>query len=108
MTVVVTNTSIEVLGKTYALKCAPEEVAAIQKAAQFLQDKMQVVRDTTHLLSVDRIAVLAGLSIAHELQALAAEKECERDNLHERLRYLQNKIETTLARFAQMELPSAE
>jgi cell division protein ZapA len=108
MTVIVSDTSIEILGKTYALKCAPEEVSAIQKAAQFLQDKIQVVRDTTHLLSADRITVLAALNIAHEFQAMEAEKNSERDHLHERLRHLQHKIEATLARFAQMELPSAE
>jgi cell division protein ZapA len=90
------------------LKCAPEETAGIQKAAQFLQEKVRAVRETTFELSDDRIVVLAALSMAHQLQALEEEKNNALQNLNERLRSLQNKIETTLARVAQMELPSAE
>jgi cell division protein ZapA len=108
MTVAVTGTTIEVLGKTYQLKCAPEESAAIHQAAQFLEEKMQTVRAKTHLLSIDRIAVLAALSIAHEMLALEKTKSSEIYNLNERLQALQNKVETALARCAQLELTSAE
>jgi cell division protein ZapA len=104
MTVQVSPTSIIVLGKTYQLKCAPEESIGLQKAAQFLETKMQTVREATFLLSVDRIAVLAALSISHDLLALQEEK----NSMNERLRALQTKLDTTLARCAQMELPSAE
>jgi cell division protein ZapA len=104
MTVQVSPTSIVVLGKTYQLKCPPEDSIGLQKAAQFLEAKMQTVRETTYLLSIDRIAVLAALSISHDLLALQEEK----NNMNERLRALQQKLDTTLARCAQMELPSAE
>ena len=104
MTVQVSSTSIVVLGKTYQLKCAPHETAGLEQAAQFLESKLQTVREATYSLSVDRIAVLAALSISHEYLALVDEKNL----MNERLRALQNKLDTTLARCAQMELTSAE
>ena len=108
MTVAVHATTIEILGKTYQLKCAPDETETIHAAARFLQEKLQTVRETTHLLSNDRIAVLAALSIAHEMQALAKSKSCEIHNLNARLIELQTTIDSALARCAELELAPAE
>jgi cell division protein ZapA len=96
MSVQITGTTVEILGKSYQLKCAAEETATIQQAAEFLYDKMEEVRQKTHLLSVDRIAVLAALTITHQLLAL-----------EERLKGLQNQLDKAFPP-SQLELSSAE
>jgi cell division protein ZapA len=107
MSVQITGTTVSVLGKTYQLKCAEHETQSIQKAAEYLESKMQEVREVTHLLSVDRIAVLAALSITHQLLALEGEKNNALHLMNERLRELQNKIDKVFPP-SQMELSSVE
>jgi cell division protein ZapA len=58
--------SIEILGKTYQIKCHAHEVSSLQKAAEFLEEKMRVTRDGAGVLSIDRIAVITALNIAHQ------------------------------------------
>ena len=107
MTVAVHATTIEILGKTYQLKCAPEEKEAIHAAARLVQEKLQTVRETTHLLSNDRVAIMAALSIAHEMQALAKSKSCEIQDLNARLYALQNDIDAAMTRWSELELATA-
>jgi cell division protein ZapA len=108
MTVQVIGTTVEVLGKSYQLKCAESEVASLRKAAEFLEKKMQEIRDRAHVLSVDRIAVFAALNMAHELVQITDEKDNFAQSIQERLQNLHQKIESTMALNAQLELPSAE
>jgi cell division protein ZapA len=108
MTIQVAGTTVVVLGKTYQLKCADEQALSLQKAAEFLDGKMREAREVTHVLSVDRIAVLAALSISHQLMQLEEEKQNYTHSMNERLRDLQSKIDGALARSAQMELPSVD
>jgi cell division protein ZapA len=96
MSIQITGTTVEVLGKSYQLKCAAEETASIEKAAKYLHNKMEEVREKTHLLSVDRIAVLAALTITHQLLAL-----------EERLNSLQSQIDKAFPP-SQLELSSVE
>jgi cell division protein ZapA len=108
MTVQVIGTTVEVLGKTYQLKCPEDEVDSLRKAAEFLEQRMQEIRDRAHVLSVDRIAVFAALNMAHELLTVQEEKDSYAKNMTDRLHDLQNKIENFFALNAQLELHSAE
>jgi cell division protein ZapA len=108
MTVQVIGTTVEVLGKTYQLKCPENEVDSLRKAAEFLEQRMKEIRDRSHVLSVDRIAVFAALNMAHEFLTLQEDKNHYANTMNDRLHDLQNKIENFFALNAQLELHSAE
>jgi cell division protein ZapA len=108
MTIEITGTTVEVLGKKFQVKCPEDDVSALQEAAAYLQEKMTEIRATTHLLSIDRIAVIAALNIANQLLALQKEKSAAADKINDRLRDLQNKMDNMIAQNAQLELGSAE
>lgn len=70
----------------------PEERSSLMAAAKLLDSKMREVRGSNRMAAVDRVAVLAALNLAHELQQLRDERhsrdrEFSRalDDLHRRL-----------------------
>jgi cell division protein ZapA len=108
MTVQVIGTTVEVLGKSYQLKCPENEVESLRNAAEFLEQQMQEVRSRAHVLSVDRIAVFAALKMAHQLLTLQAEKNQYEKSMTDRLQDLQDKIEHFFPLSAQLELHPAK
>lgn len=108
MTIEITGTTVEVLGKKFQVKCPEDDVTSLHQAAEFLQDKMNEIRATTYLLSIDRIAVIAALNIAHQLLELQNEKLTAAEKINGRLRDLINKMDNMLAASAQLELSSAD
>lgn len=98
--------NIEILGKTYQIKCAENEVEALQKAASVLDEKMQKVQSTGNLINFDRVAVLAALNLTHQVLHLEQQSHQMAQSVQQRLQELQTKVEAALARNAQMEFAS--
>ncbi len=59
---------IYILDREFVIACPEEERPALLQAAAFLNQKMQEIRDKGKVIGIDRIAVLAALNLAHELQ----------------------------------------
>jgi cell division protein ZapA len=96
MTLAVNGTSIDVLGKVYQIKCPDQELPALQKAAEYLEEKMVQIKACNNVLSVDRIAVLAALNITHQLLTLEYEKTLQIQRLEKSLQQLHRKLEEAL------------
>jgi len=59
--------SVNILGREYRLSCPPEEKGALLAAVDYVDRKMQEVKNSGKVMSSDRIAVFAALNIASEL-----------------------------------------
>ncbi len=60
--------SVKILDREYTVGCAPGERDGLLAAARLLDARMREVRGNNRMVAVDRIAVLAALNLAHELQ----------------------------------------
>jgi cell division protein ZapA len=58
---------IHILGRAYKVACTREEEPALVAAAHYLDGKMREIRDTSKVIGAERIAIMAGLNLAHEL-----------------------------------------
>ena len=58
--------TVSILDKEYQIGCGPDEVAALKRSAQYLDDKMREVKSKSGLLGLDRIAVMAALNLAND------------------------------------------
>jgi cell division protein ZapA len=61
------HVTLSIMGREYRLACAPEEKSALLQCAQYVDGKMQAIKDAGKVMGSDRIAVMAALQIAHEL-----------------------------------------
>ena len=62
--------SIRVLDREYTVGVKPEERDSLIAAARLLDQQMREIRGANRMAAVDRIAILAALNLAHELQLL--------------------------------------
>ena len=70
--------SIRLLDREYTVGVEPGERDSLMAAARVLENKMREIRGSNRMAAVDRIAVLAALNLAHELQQLR-EADASRD-----------------------------
>ena len=67
--------SIHLLDREYTVGCEPDERDSLQMAAGLLDARMREIRGNNRMAALDRIAVLAALNLAHELQQLRADSD---------------------------------
>lgn len=89
--------SIRILDREYTVGVAPEERDSLVAAARLLEQKMREVRGANRMAAVDRVAVLAALNLAHELQQLRDEQSGRGDEVARALAALQRKLDDALA-----------
>jgi len=58
--------TVSILDKDYQVSCKPEEVAALQRSARYVDQKMREIKSGSAILGLDRIAVMAALNIAND------------------------------------------
>ena len=88
--------SLNIMGKEYKIVCEPDEQDDLIRSAQQLDAQMRKMRDAGKVSGSDRIAVMAALNLAHELQLMKTQNAQLNRNLNECLARLNQKIENVL------------
>jgi len=58
---------IHILGRAYKVACSREQEPALIAAADYLDEKMREIREGSKVIGAERIAIMAGLNLAHDL-----------------------------------------
>jgi len=96
-----TNTiSVVILEKEYRVSCSDEERDGLKNAASFLNEKMHTIKQSGRIVGLDRIAVMAGLNITHDLLAENKKKSGISLNFNEKINALQNKLDFAINSFS--------
>jgi len=69
MTADTSSMQISIMGREFRVACKPAEQKALQEAVDYLNRKMQEIKDQGKISGLDRIAIMAALNIAHEFLA---------------------------------------
>ena len=88
--------SLIIMGKEYRIACDPEEQDDLIHSAQQLDVQMRKMRDSGKIAGPDRIAVMAALNLAHELQMMKNQNAILNQRLSECLTKMSHKIENVL------------
>ena len=89
--------ALRLLDREFHIACAPEELDGLLEAAQFLDRKMRELKSNARTPGFDRIAVLAAISITHELLQTRKQKQQADPQLTDDLAILRRKLEQALA-----------
>jgi cell division protein ZapA len=92
--------NVHILDREYTIGVEPGERSSLMAAAKLLDTRMREVRGSNKMTAVDRIAVLAALNLAHELQQM-------RDEQHQRQREFTRIIDDLQHRLEQLPDSSA-
>jgi len=85
--------SIRILDREYTVGVEPDERDSLVAAARLLEQRMRDVRGANRMAAIDRVAVLAALNLAHELQQLRDENGRRDRELARTLDALQRKLD---------------
>lgn len=90
------HVSLMIMGKEYRIACDVEEQDVLIVSAQQLDVQMRKMRDSGKITGPDRIAVMAALNLAHELQIMKSKNIALNQRLTECLSRLTTKIDDVL------------
>ena len=97
--------SVDILDKEYQVACPPDEEAALNQAARYLDQHMRDIRSTGKVIGLERVAIMAALNISHELLALkTGDNPVETNEEQERLSALNSQLDEVLYQLRQLEI----
>ena len=88
--------SIRVLDREYTVGVGSGEIDGLMAAARVLDARMREVRGANRMAAIDRVAVLAALNLAHELEQLRRDGERREREIASALNALQARLDTLL------------
>jgi len=88
---------IQLLDRKLQINTPQDKSEDLQKAAYYLNSKMQEVKNSGTATGNERIAIMAALNIAYELVSIRKQKDVYLDSISSRVIELQEKIDSVLA-----------
>ncbi|MBF0218498.1 MAG: cell division protein ZapA [Gammaproteobacteria bacterium] len=85
---------VQILDKNFNISCPPEERQSLLNSAKLLDEKMREIRQQSKINNLERIAIMAGLNLAHEL--LLERQSGLSEEVINRLQQISNKINLAL------------
>lgn len=88
---------VTILDREFRIACPEDERAELLEAVAYLDKKMRGVRDQGKVVTVERIAVMVALNIAHELLTTRLGSGFDMGDFKRRINSMQATIDATLA-----------
>ena len=86
--------SVHILDREYTVGVEPAERDSLTAAAHMLDTRMREIRGSNRMAAVDRVAVLAALNLAHELQLMRDELAQQQQRFQSTLDGLNRRIDS--------------
>lgn len=90
---------VTILDKDYQVSCPADERTKLENSARYLDQKMNDIRQSGRIIGLDRIAVMAGLNITHDLLNEGDKKSNASLDVSEKINALENKLDFAINAF---------
>ena len=87
--------TVRILDKDYHIACPASQSTSLERAADYLDQKMREIRRSGKVIGAERIAVMAALNITHELQNKQHNEQNSVDDTAQ-IQQLVNRVQETL------------
>jgi cell division protein ZapA len=88
---------VQILDREFRVACPDDEKAELLEAVSYLDKKMREIRDAGKVASIERIAIMAALNIAHELLTTKLGGSFDMGDYKRRMESMQATIDEALA-----------
>ena len=88
--------NLDIMGREFCVTCPEEEREEIQLAAAYLDRKIQEIKAEGKVIDSDRIAIIAALSITHELLMLRNGTGFDMNEFRRRINSLKKKVDEVM------------
>ena len=104
MTDMYAHVSVKILEKEYQISCPAEERKALTDSAELLNARMREIRDSGKVVGLDRIAVMAALTMANDLLRIRGRDEALEQDAKGKIISMRERVEAALQSGRQLEL----
>ncbi|NQY51102.1 MAG: cell division protein ZapA [Piscirickettsiaceae bacterium] len=94
------SVNVNILNKEYQISCSKEEEESLLASAYMLHENMEKIKITGRVIGLDRIAVMAGLNLAHDLISLRNNKSYD---LNKNISQIKDKVNAFLKEYRQLD-----
>ena len=88
--------SVIILDKKYQFACDPDQRSDLVEAARQLDERMNEIKDTGRLMSLERIALQAALNFSAELMKLQRHEIHRQEKFDSKIKSLADQIDDAL------------
>ncbi len=88
--------SVRILDREYTVGVEPAERDSLTAAARMLDARMREIRGNNRMAAVDRVAVLAALNLAHEMQLLRDELAQQQQRFQRAMDEINRRLDNTI------------
>lgn len=88
---------VNIMGRSYKVSCAENEREALMQAVTYLDQKMNEIKASGKVGSIERIAVMAALNITHEFLSTPVSGGFDIASLKRRIDSMQAVLDEALA-----------
>ncbi len=96
--------TISIMNKEFQVACPEGEEEALQRAARYLSEQMQEIRQSGKVVGMDRIAIMTALNMSHELLSGQSKVQTSQDYAKLRIRALNDRLENAIANGKQLKI----
>ena len=92
------------MNKEFQVACPEGEEEALQRAARYLSEQMQEIRQSGKVVGMDRIAIMTALNMSHELLSGKSKVQTSQYYAKLRIRALNDRLENAIADGKQLKI----
>lgn len=89
--------SVRIVDRDYLVACPPGEREALHAAARLLDERLRAMREHNRTATLERLAIMAALNLAHEQQQQRSRAEAVTGGVGQELARLLQRVEGVLA-----------
>ena len=87
---------INIMGREFRVACPEDEQKGLLEAVDYLNLKMLEIRDNGKIVGLERIAIMAGLNIAHELLSIKVGGSFDMAEVKRRMTHMENLLDQAM------------
>ncbi|MCH9769562.1 MAG: cell division protein ZapA [Gammaproteobacteria bacterium] len=89
--------AVKILDRNYKIKCPADEAYELQEAAEYLNTEIHKLRHGTQSSNIEGVTTVTALNVCHQLILLKKQQNKTIEDMHQKIRDLQEKIQNFLA-----------
>lgn len=93
---------ITIMGRNFRVSCKDEEQAGLLEAVDYLNRRMEEIRDQGKIVGLERIAIMAALNITHEFLGAKVGGNFDMAGFKRRMASMETLIDQTMSEQTQL------
>lgn len=89
--------SVNILDRTYKIKCPSSDAQDLQESALYVDEQIRKLRQSSNITSIEQLTIVTALNICNELMLLKRTRHNSLESFNQRVQSIQERIKGFLS-----------